>query len=943
MPSCISGPASPRPQPQPQPWRSLTLTAVALAVLPVLAQAAPAEKLARPTQAERVELQRPNLQAVEPGIAKPGEHHVKRGVHPAELPLRRADDKLSHQLRIGEEPNREQALAQNPDARKAMRVMSARMSAAPMAAGASCTGTDFVGKSGSALISFIDAADLRGCMYTLYQGGAAQYKTVFSDANIITVSDELKRRAVNYPGNDSTKAMGLLSYLRTAGYWNYMSVAGDSRNGIPAGSAAMLAAAKGALVQLTQSPRFYDLTEDNGYFASEVFKTVPAGFAAAFATAAKRWVDQVQPDTVKVGYWTNETIVQAMNVFFQGSYMADFENLVRNDLSYASSLDAFLTRNASLAGTDNDYHLANAIGEMLRFLRFPTQMTQVRNMGINQLRRYTIDNDATIPVWLRGASLVDQYDIANCSAYGTCDGQAKIAQKKLPITHACSPQYTVRAQSMTTAQLNATCASINNQTGYFHGLMGTRADTPVANDTNAKLEIIVFNNYDQYSRFSGYMFGNSTNNGGIYLEGTPSQAGNQARFIAYRADWLADFEIWNLNHEFTHYLDGRYNMAGGFGDYPLENANGKSSSVWWIEGMAEYVSYSYRRAYNADATSRAQTAPLALSELFRNTYDSGQARVYNWGYLAARYMMERQPSQDQAFLPKFRAGNYAGYSQQIGQIGTSLDTDFANWLNQCVGGGDTTSANCVSRRAGTLPLLTAAAIGECKLGSANSLGNGCSRPLTTGGLMSYAISASGWSNTIFRLTDIVGEVDLYAKAGGWPSTTDYHAKGSGSAARHIELKVPTGGAGWIYVMAVPRNGFQKATLRGMYSALPFGTTPTTPDWTNGPVCTDSNANALGADGCVRKAQSSNGVNPLWYYVMMPPGKTVMNLRTGLGTGNADLYVRAGNWPSTATYHCKSAAAGNAESCSVPGIAPNTWVYVMVNGTFSGLAVSAKAQ
>ena len=54
------------------------------------------------------------------------------------------------------------------------------------------------------------------------------------------------------------------------------------------------------------------------------------------------------------------------------------------------------------------------------------------------------------------------------------------------------------------------------------------------------------------------IYGIDTNNGGMYLEGDPAAAGNQPRFIAYEAEWVRPaFQIWNLNHEYTHYLDGR--------------------------------------------------------------------------------------------------------------------------------------------------------------------------------------------------------------------------------------------------------------------------------------------------------------------------------------------------------------------------------------------------
>jgi microbial collagenase len=790
-------------------------------------------------EATRVQQQRESLLHADPGLPRTGAHVGRTGVSPALLPLRRADDFVPHRLAIGEQPNAA-TFALSPRAKAARQLQSTSRFARAngQLAGATCSGSDFVGKTGSALISFIDAADLSGCMYSLYYGSVDQYRTVFTDANIITVSNELKARAVNYQGNDSNHSMNLLSFLRTAGYWSFMSKSGDPWNNIPPGSPTMMNAALSALMQIVASPHFYDKTEDNAMFVSEVYKTTPSGWALPYAPSAKKWVDQVTPETPKTGYWTNETIMAAMGVFYYGPYQSDYVSAVQNDVSYAKSFDAFLTRNMAMLGTKDSYHQANAMGELIRFVQFTPQSTQVRGLATAQMPHFPVSDDETIDVWMRASSMVDEYDIANCSAYGTCNGQDTIAALKLPIRHPCNTQYVIRAQAMTAEQLSATCDSVLQESKYFHGLLGTSKGKPVADDKNKTLELVVFDNYNEYARFSGFLFGNSTNNGGMYLEGDPSAPGNQARFIAYRADWLSSFEIWNLNHEFAHYLDGRYNMWGGFGDYPLTVGGGDQSSVWWIEGFAEYVSYSYRKKYNADATSRAQTAPLPLSEVMRNTYDSGSARVYNWGYLAARYIMERQPQEQKTFLPLMRVGDYDGYSAHITNLGTSLDANFASWLSQCVGGGDITSDKCLSKGVGTKPLLDPTAIGACDLGADTALANGCSRKLVPGGVLSYYLRMSDWQQAYFKISQVNGGVDVYAKAGGWPTTSNYDVKVK-STGKDVMMKLPSDGSGWSYVMAVPRAGFTKATLRGMYSKLPF------PEGSQAMHCIDSMNSVLG--------------------------------------------------------------------------------------------------
>ena len=804
-------------------WLQFGLAAAALIGASVLAQASTGTAVSATADAARLRQQQESLQPADPGVPRVGAHIARVGIPPALLPLRRADDFLPQRQAIGEALPAPRALSPRAKAARAVQSATRFKRGGARAMATLCSGSDFVGRSGSGLISFIDAADLSGCMYSLYYGSVDDYRTVFSDANIITVADELKLRALSYTGNDNNHSMNLLSFLRSAGYWGFMSTTGDPWNNIPPGSPAMMNAALSALMQIVASPYFFDQTEDNAFFVSEVYKTAPAGFSLPFAPSARSWVDRVTPATPAIGYWINEAIAAAMGVFYNGPFQPDYVSAVQNDASYATSFDAFLTRNMALLGTDDSYHLANAMGELIRFVQFTPQSAQVRGMATAQMPHFPVTQDSTIDVWMRASSMVDEYDAPNCAAYGTCNGQDTVASIKLPIRFGCGTAYVIRAEAMSSAQLNSTCDSVSKETKYFHGLLGTRKGLPVANDKNKTLELVVFDRYSEYARFSGFLFGNSTNNGGIYLEGVPSVRGNQARFIAYRADWLSSFEIWNLNHEFAHYLDGRYDMWGGFSDYPLTVGGSgpvHQSSVWWIEGFAEYMSYSFRGRYYADATSRAQTAPLPLSELMRNTYDSGAARVYNWGYLAARYVIERQPNEQLSFLPMMRVGDYAGYSAYVDHLGGALDADFSNWLQQCVGGGDITSSQCLSKGVGTKPLLDPSAIGPCQLGSESALANGCSRALTPSGVLSYYIRTTDWNQAIFRLSQVSGSVDLYAKADGWPTTNDYQVKAH-SDGQDVAVTLPAGSSGWAYVMAVPRAGFSAATLRGMYSNLPF--------------------------------------------------------------------------------------------------------------------------
>ncbi|WP_018350163.1 collagenase [Longispora albida] len=251
----------------------------------------------------------------------------------------------------------------------------------------------------------------------------------------------------------------------------------------------------------------------------------------------------------------------------------------------------------------------------------------------------------------------------------------------LTISYSCDASHKIRAQDMTSSELAATCQSLLNQDAFFYGVVGSNGQ-PVANDLNTSIEINVYNSSTDYQNHAGAEFGISTNNGGMYLEGDPSRAGNQARFIAYEAEWLRPvFAIWNLNHEYTHYLDGRYDMWGDF------RQSSGANTIWWIEGVAEYVSYSYRGVAYTSAIAEARKGTYTLSTVFDTTYRHSASRIYDWGYLGVRYMLERHPADVTTLLGYYRAGKYTNARNFLrNTIGTRYDADFKVWLAACGAG-----------------------------------------------------------------------------------------------------------------------------------------------------------------------------------------------------------------------------------------------------------------
>ncbi|MCH2057368.1 MAG: collagenase [Thalassotalea sp.] len=253
-----------------------------------------------------------------------------------------------------------------------------------------------------------------------------------------------------------------------------------------------------------------------------------------------------------------------------------------------------------------------------------------------------------------------------------CD--IKPIDEVLPVNHACSDSLFIRATQMTTEQLNSSCQKLLGQESFFHSTLATNVE-PVPNDFNEKLRVVIFDNYSEYNRHGQLKFNIFTNNGGMYIEGTPSADVNQATFYAFEHFWdQSKFGVWNLNHEYVHYLDGRFVKYGGFGHYP-------EKLVWWAEGLAEYIS---RQDDNDDAVKLASRTKAeewpSLADIFATTYEDGTDRVYRWSYLAQRFIFSFYPEQGRTMSKYLKRDYFDGYVKVLDDVAKQHQAEFTEWL-----------------------------------------------------------------------------------------------------------------------------------------------------------------------------------------------------------------------------------------------------------------------
>lgn len=321
----------------------------------------------------------------------------------------------------------------------------------------------------------------------------------------------------------------------------------------------------------------------------------------------------------------------------------------------------------------------------------------------------------------------------------------------LPLEHVCSSTLFFKAQDMTQQQFNDSCAEVGAEEVYFHNKLET-GWVPVDNDRNEDLRMVVFDDYANYNRYGGRLFGINTNNGGMYIEGNATDPNNQASFYAHEADWLRpEFVIWNLKHEYVHYLDGRFNLKGNFADYP-------TNTVWWSEGSAEYIS---KEDVNPDAVAliNASGGNRTLAQVFATTYNNSVEEIYDWGYLGNRFMFERHMQDVRDLRTATRAANWNAYQQLLSSRGAAYEQEWQDWL-VALAGGDTGGGNTGGGNTGggSTTLLN-----ETVSGAAGSWSY-------------YLVNADAAGTLDVTTTGGSGDVDLYVKNGSQVSSTNHDCR-----------------------------------------------------------------------------------------------------------------------------------------------------------------------
>ncbi|MER7702865.1 collagenase [Kitasatospora sp. NPDC097605] len=736
----------------------------------------------------------------------------------------------------------------------------------------SCTPADFAARTGADLVAFIKSSTV-DCVKSLYSSGSAD-PSIFQQSRMLSVAAALKDLAAGYTGDNSTGITQLVKYLQVGYYiqFHYPAAAGPY-------TPALTDAVTSALDALFAGTRWRDVTEDNGRVLKEVvWLTDSANVQAHYMGVYKRMLDEFDNS-----YSAFPQMVSAVNSvlyypLWEGYRNKDFVRALAADPSLVNSLADFAIKHRDLLSGSNAFLDTNAGNDLARFAGTSPAAEAVAKPLVKKVLDSAPLLSPHASLYVHTAVQANWFDNNQCSYYGTCDLPAKLTSVVLPNQLVCDNR-TLQAQALSAAELATVCASLRNQDAFFHGV--AKDNGPIPNQYAKTVTFGIFANKADYTTYSWAIFGNDTDNGGQTVMDA-SDPNNRAATVMYQKAWNVNdpARVWNLNHEYTHYLDSIYNLKGSY------TTQSSVPNKWWVEGLAEYISYSYRGATDVDAMAQAAKHTYKLSTLFQNTYaNSDSTRIYPWGYLSVRYMLERHPADVQAMLERFRAGDYPGGYAVYNDLGTSYDADFDAWLTTCAAGA------CYA--AGPTALFDTSVNGATVTATERAVQTGSGR-----------ITAWHWTFGDGTSSDERNPSHTYAAAGSYTvalTATDDTGRAATTAAT--------------------------VTVKDAPVVLP--------------ACPEQRADAMGRN-CSRTGRAATAGNSDYLYIYLPAGTTTLKVTTSGGTGTAHLYYNADTWASPNAFTASSTGAGTTQSLTVTNAtAGYRYLSLYAVTDFSGVTVSTE--
>ncbi|NQZ08828.1 MAG: collagenase [Algicola sp.] len=242
---------------------------------------------------------------------------------------------------------------------------------------------------------------------------------------------------------------------------------------------------------------------------------------------------------------------------------------------------------------------------------------------------------------------------------------------KLGNQHSCNSETTLYAES--TVDGADICQSLSEVEVLFAERFGS---VPVVGDNNNHRDLFIYKDRDSFLDV-----GISSGSYGIYIEQDPGDANSNGEVYSYLLD---SGNVTNQSHEYSHYLDGRFNKDG---DY-----HATDKAAWWTEGVAEYMQHLHWGSASSFAIESISYygRDFSLKTIFSLTKDDYNTGffdlLYDGGNIALCYFLQEKPGAMDTLLSHSRSGNWSAWSTELDNLEATYGDDFDDFVDDIYDG-----------------------------------------------------------------------------------------------------------------------------------------------------------------------------------------------------------------------------------------------------------------
>ena len=552
--------------------------------------------------------------------------------------------------------------------------------------------SDWTPYSGTTLVNKLKMTTDYECLRSLFTlDSPSASETIFSNENIQAVANEMLSISISHDGTINSGMYGLVVYLHAAIYQEFehalVSLNSESKESFFT-----------AMESFAGNEHLWNVNEIglnilNEYLILCDYRGLrhKDKILAVVKDAMKKLITEdnwkpIANNPILIKQYT-KVYNLIFTLFFRGIHNSDtihsdtdYISAVHNDpelieLLYNLSKDEELSTNEHL-----ELIMSNAFLELTRMASSSVLRPDVEEYIANLASSST----RLSAQWFHAIKTITKG--GNCETYNLCEDidaiEVEIRNILFPNTWTFEDGTLILKTPLSYDKAqNLYYAAKQVQSQFFRFL---QTDTPVAEDSNSTLNMVVYGTLEEYKNWQSVLNGLSTDNGGIYIE-------KDATFYTYER--TTDESIFSLEelfrHEYVHYLQGRYIENGLWGK---TNFYKNDRLAWFDEGMAEHLAGSthndgvrIRQSMGNSLRLDGEDEYMTVSEILSSGYIQG-FKFYRYGNMLWDYWFKEDITTARELINLVRTDNIQGYDTKIQQIkeDATLQTAYKNHLNNVV-------------------------------------------------------------------------------------------------------------------------------------------------------------------------------------------------------------------------------------------------------------------